>query len=60
MSYGTAGPGGRARTLVYTIREVGLGLSGEIGYASAMSLALFVLTIGFSVGYLRSQRAEAP
>ncbi|GAA1735368.1 sugar ABC transporter permease [Isoptericola hypogeus] len=59
MSYGSAGPGGQARTLVYTIREVGLGLGGEIGYASAMSLALFVLTIGFSAGYLRAQRAEA-
>ena len=59
MSYGTAGPGGQARTLVYTIREIGLGLSGEIGYASAMSLALFLLTIGFSVAYLRSQRAES-
>ncbi|TDK26614.1 sugar ABC transporter permease [Arthrobacter crusticola] len=58
ISSGTAGPGGQARTLVYTIREVGLGLSGEIGYASAMSLALFVLTIGFSILYLRSQRME--
>jgi putative chitobiose transport system permease protein len=58
ISSGSAGPGGEARSLVYTIREVGLGLSGEIGYASAMSLALFVLTIGFSVLYLRSQRTE--
>lgn len=58
ISSGTAGPGGQARSLVYTIREVGLGLSGEIGYASAMSLALFVLTIGFSILYLRSQRTD--
>lgn len=58
ISSGTAGPGGQARSLVYTIREVGLGLSGEIGYASSMSLALFVLTIGFSVLYLKSQRTE--
>ncbi|WP_028281351.1 sugar ABC transporter permease [Arthrobacter sp. H5] len=58
ISNGSAGPGGQARSLVYTIREVGLGLSGEIGYASAMSLALFVLTIGFSILYLRSQRSE--
>lgn len=58
ISSGTAGPGGQARSLVYTIREVGLGLSGEIGYASAMSLALFILTIGFSILYLRSQRTE--
>lgn len=58
ISNGSAGPGGQARSLVYTIREVGLGLSGEVGYASAMSLALFVLTIGFSILYLRSQRSE--
>lgn len=58
ISNGTAGPGGQARSLVYTIREVGLGLSGEIGYASAMSLALFLLTIGFSILYLRSQRTD--
>ena len=59
ISFGSAGPGGQARTLVYTIREVGLGLGGQIGYASAMSLALFVMTGGFSVAYLRSQRSEA-
>ena len=59
ISFGSAGPGGQARTLVYTIREVGLGLGGQIGYASAMSLALFVMTVGFSVAYLRSQRSEA-
>jgi multiple sugar transport system permease protein len=58
ISNGTAGPGGQARSLVYSIREIGLGLSGEIGYASAMSLALFVLSIGFSLLYLRSQRSE--
>lgn len=59
MSSGTAGPGGQARTLVYTIREVGLGLGGEVGYASAMSLALFLFTLGFSVLFLRVNRNEA-
>ncbi|MFJ7625170.1 carbohydrate ABC transporter permease [Streptomyces sp. NPDC097595] len=49
LSNGSAGPGGEARTLVYTIRETGLGLGGEAGYASAMSLALFVATLGLSV-----------
>ena len=58
MSFGTAGPGGQARTLVYTIREVGLGLSGQIGYASAMSIVLFVLTVGFSLAYLKAQRSD--
>lgn len=59
LSGGGAGPGGEARTLVYTIREVGLGLGGEVGYASAMSLALFLLTLGFSVLFLRVNREQA-
>lgn len=59
MSNGTAGPGGQARTLVYTIREVGLGLGGEVGYASAMSIALFVLTLGFSAVFLKVSRENA-
>lgn len=58
ISNGTAGPGGEARTLVYTIREVGLGLGGEVGYASAMSLALFVFTLAFSILFLRVNREE--
>lgn len=58
MSFGSGGPGQQARTLVFTIREIGLGLSGQVGYASAMSLALFLLTVGFSIAYLRAQRSE--
>lgn len=59
LSSGSAGPGGEARTLVYTIREVGLGLSGEVGYASAMSLALFVLTLAFTLVFIRMNREES-
>ncbi|MGC1208895.1 MAG: sugar ABC transporter permease [Ornithinimicrobium sp.] len=59
LSSGTAGPGGEARTLVYTVREVGLGLAGEVGYASAMSLVLFVMTIGFSVAYAKFNNEDA-
>ncbi|MET7826999.1 sugar ABC transporter permease [Streptomyces sp. NPDC005386] len=58
LSGGSAGPGGEARTLVYTIREVGLGLGGEAGYASAMSLALFVGTLGLSVFVTRLNSRE--
>lgn len=60
LSSGSAGPGGRAATVVYQIREVGLGLSGEVGYASAMSLVLFVATIGFTVAYVRLNREAQP
>ncbi|WP_338692933.1 sugar ABC transporter permease [Streptomyces sp. Q6] len=58
LSGGSAGPGGEARTLVYTIRETGLGLGGEAGYASAMSLALFVATLGLSVLVTRLNSRE--
>ncbi|MCT6781874.1 sugar ABC transporter permease [Streptomyces sp. CS7] len=58
LSDGSAGPGGEARTLVYTIREAGLGLSGEAGYASAMSLALFLGTLGLSVFVTRLNSRE--
>lgn len=58
LSGGTAGPGGEARTLVYTIRETGLGLGGEAGYASAMSLVLFLGTLGLSVAVTRLNNRE--
>lgn len=58
LSSGSAGPGGQARTLVYTIRETGLGLGGEAGYASAMSIALFVATLGLSVLVTRLNSRE--
>ncbi|MGW6485734.1 carbohydrate ABC transporter permease [Streptomyces sp. NPDC055056] len=58
LSNGSAGPGGEARTLVYTIRETGLGLGGEAGYASAMSLALFLATLGLSVFVTRLNSKE--
>ncbi|MFC7547886.1 carbohydrate ABC transporter permease [Plantactinospora sp. GCM10030261] len=56
LSSGTAGPGGQAKSIVYYIREVGLGVGGEIGYASAMSLVLFVGTLGLSVLALVARR----
>lgn len=58
LSSGSGGPGGQARSLVMYIREVGLGLGGEIGYASAISLALFLVTIGFSLLFIRASRGE--
>ena len=58
LSNGSGGPGGQARSLVMYIREVGLGLGGEIGYASAISLVLFLVTIGFSLLFIRASRGE--
>ncbi len=45
----SGGPGGDARTLPFMIREVGLGFAGESGYASAVSILLFLLTLVFSL-----------
>ncbi|WP_030194266.1 carbohydrate ABC transporter permease [Streptomyces sp. NRRL S-87] len=45
----SGGPGGGARTLPFLIRQVGLGFAGETGYASALSLLLFLLTLAFSL-----------
>ncbi|MGN9811580.1 carbohydrate ABC transporter permease [Micromonospora sp. BQ11] len=58
LSSGTAGPGGQAKSIVYYIREVGLGVDGEIGYASAMSLVLLVGTLGLSVLALVLRRRD--
>lgn len=46
LSNGSGGPGGQAMSLVMLIKQVGSGLNGQLGYASAASVALFVLTIG--------------
>ncbi|MGH3728830.1 MAG: carbohydrate ABC transporter permease [Micromonosporaceae bacterium] len=61
MTSGTAGPGGQAKSLVFYIRQVGLGVDGEIGYASAMSLVLFLGTIGLALfaTWLRRDVLEA-
>lgn len=59
MSNGSGGPGGQSQSLVFRIRDVGLGLSGETGYASAMSLVLFLGTVAFSVVFVRMSREKA-
>ena len=45
LSKGTGGPGGYDMSLVMLIRQVGSGLTGNVGYASAISVALFLLTL---------------
>ncbi|MDA2803839.1 carbohydrate ABC transporter permease [Nocardiopsis suaedae] len=55
LSGDTAGPGGRDITLVMLIREVSSGLDGNVGYASALSLVLFALTLFLLLAVLRLQ-----
>ncbi|MEZ5086440.1 MAG: sugar ABC transporter permease [Tessaracoccus sp.] len=45
LSNGAGGPGGQALSIVMLIRQVGAGLTGDVGYASALSVALFLLTL---------------
>ena len=44
LSSGSGGPGGRSMSIVMLIQEMGKGLNGQVGYASAISLVLFFLT----------------
>ncbi|MFJ1864238.1 carbohydrate ABC transporter permease [Streptomyces sp. NPDC088097] len=54
----SGGPGGGARTLPFLIRQVGLGFAGETGYAAAISLLLFLLTLVFSLLGRRLSRGD--
>jgi ABC-type sugar transport system permease subunit len=46
----TGGPGGADRTLPFYIRDTALDpISGNAGYGAAVSVALFVLTIGLAI-----------
>lgn len=62
LTGGTGGPGGESMSIVMLIRQVGSGLSGNLGYASAVSVVLFFLTLVplAAVGWLNNsdQRAE--
>jgi multiple sugar transport system permease protein len=58
LSGTSGGPGGADTTLVMLIRQVGTGLNGELGYSSALSLVLFLLTLGLLLLTLRLNRAE--
>ncbi|AHI00107.1 sugar ABC transporter permease [Kutzneria viridogrisea] len=53
------GPGGADTTLVMLIEQVGTGLRGDLGYSSALSVVLFLLTLGLLVATSRLDRNEA-
>ncbi|MEV7278740.1 sugar ABC transporter permease [Streptomyces sp. NPDC093111] len=54
----TGGPGGQDTTLVMLIQRVGTGLQGRTGYASAISITLFVLTLILMLFVLRADRKD--
>ncbi|MEV4316282.1 sugar ABC transporter permease [Actinocrispum sp. NPDC049592] len=59
LSGTSGGPAGQDTTLVMLIRQVGTGLSGNAGYASALSLVLFALTLGLLLVTLRLNRSDS-
>ncbi|MCK2236997.1 MULTISPECIES: carbohydrate ABC transporter permease [unclassified Crossiella] len=58
LSGNSGGPGGADITLVMLMRQTATGLNGDLGYASALSLVLFVLTLGLMLLVLRLNRKE--
>ncbi|MDH2425335.1 sugar ABC transporter permease [Sphaerisporangium sp. TRM90804] len=59
LSNGTGGPGGRDMSLVMLIQMYGQGLTGQLGYASALSVLLFVVTVGPMLVLMRLNRKGA-
>jgi len=57
-SNNTGGPGGGDISIVMYIRSIGTGLDGQLGYGSALSLVLFILTLGLLLVVLRLNRRE--
>ena len=45
MTGGTGGAGGEAMTMVMLIQQYSRGFSGDLGYASALSLVMFLITL---------------
>ncbi|MEV2266635.1 carbohydrate ABC transporter permease [Nonomuraea africana] len=59
LSNGTGGPGGRDMSVVMLIQMYSRGFTGHLGYASALSIVLLVVTIGPMLLLLRLNRKAA-
>ncbi|MEU8518981.1 sugar ABC transporter permease [Streptomyces sp. NBC_01216] len=59
LSDGTGGPGGRDMSVVMLIQMYSRGFTGHLGYASALSLVLFVITLGPMLLLARLDRKPA-
>ncbi|QKW30855.1 sugar ABC transporter permease [Streptomyces seoulensis] len=58
MAGPSGGPAGEDTTLVMLVQRTGTGLSGRVGYASALSLVVFVVTVVLMLLVLRADRKE--
>ncbi|MEU6117466.1 sugar ABC transporter permease [Streptomyces sp. NPDC047117] len=54
----TGGPAGEDSTLVMLVQRSGTGLSGRVGYASALSLVIFCIALLLMLLVLRADRKE--
>ncbi|MDI9884351.1 sugar ABC transporter permease [Streptomyces sp. HNM0645] len=52
------GPAGEDTTLVMLVQRTGTGLSGRVGYASAISVVVFAVTVALMLLVLRADRKE--
>ncbi|MER7667397.1 sugar ABC transporter permease [Kitasatospora sp. NPDC096128] len=59
LSNGLGGPGGRDMSVVMLIQMYSRGFNGHLGYASALSLLLFVVTLAPMLFLLRLNRKAA-
>ncbi|MFF2527098.1 carbohydrate ABC transporter permease [Streptomyces liangshanensis] len=58
MAGPNGGPAGEDTTLVMLVQRVGTGLSGRVGYASALSVVVFVVVVALMLLVLRADRKE--
>ncbi|WP_079043294.1 carbohydrate ABC transporter permease [Streptomyces kanamyceticus] len=58
MAGPAGGPAGEDTTLVMLVQRVGTGLTGRVGYASAISVVVFVVTVALMLLVLRADRKE--
>ncbi|MZE73590.1 ABC transporter permease subunit, partial [Streptomyces sp. SID5789] len=58
MAGPSGGPAGEDTTLVMLVQRTGTGLTGRVGYASAISVVVFVVTVALMLLVLRADRKE--
>ncbi|MFF9031125.1 carbohydrate ABC transporter permease [Streptomyces iakyrus] len=54
----SGGPAGEDTTLVMLVQRTGTGLTGRVGYASAISVVVFAVTVALMLLVLRADRKE--
>ncbi|MET9452959.1 carbohydrate ABC transporter permease [Streptomyces cinerochromogenes] len=58
MAGPSGGPAGEDTTLVMLVQRTGTGLTGRVGYASALSVVVFAVTVALMLLVLRADRGE--